>query len=146
MADWREETRRTSTATRGLGTRIGFGENPAVLVIDMTVAFTDPSYKVGCDQTATLDAIARLLESSRAKRVPTGSPRSPTARRQGRRHVRAQGPCSPRAPGRRPEGHDRVDPRIAPVEGEVVDQQEVASAFFEHGARLACSSRAGSTR
>ena len=36
------------------------GADPAVLVIDMSIPFTDPSYQVGCDQSATVAAIGAL--------------------------------------------------------------------------------------
>ncbi len=57
-------------AARGFGTRVGFGSRPALLVIDMTLAFCDPSYKVGADLTPTIEAIAPLLEVSRASDIP----------------------------------------------------------------------------
>src|SRR5438552_14941218 len=55
---------------RGFGTRIGWGERPALLVIDMARAFCDPVYKVGCDQTPAVEAIAELLAAARAARLP----------------------------------------------------------------------------
>jgi nicotinamidase-related amidase len=55
---------------RGIGSRVGFGQRPAVLVVDMSRAFTDPSYLVGDDQTAAVEAIAHLLEPARECRVP----------------------------------------------------------------------------
>jgi maleamate amidohydrolase len=52
--------------------RHGFGQKPAVLVVDLHLAFTDPQYSLGrlpmvqvaCDNTAA------LLKVARAKRVP----------------------------------------------------------------------------
>jgi maleamate amidohydrolase len=117
-------------AARGFGTRIGWGERPALLVIDMARAFCDPSYKVGCDQTPTVDAIARLLDASRAAALPVYFTTI----------------------AYRPDGQDggvfvkkipslielqlddpactEIDPRIAPVDGEVVIEKKYASAFF----------------
>jgi nicotinamidase-related amidase len=54
----------------GLGARVGFGRSPAVLVVDMQVAFNDPSYRLGAEQTSAVEAIARLLPHARAKGVP----------------------------------------------------------------------------
>jgi maleamate amidohydrolase len=66
---WNEETGELYRR-RGFGTRIGWGERPALIVIDMSRAFCDPSYKVGSDQTPTLDAIAELLAAARNARTP----------------------------------------------------------------------------
>ena len=113
------------------GARVGFGERPAVLVIDMTKAFTDPSYKVGCDQTAEVAAIADLLAAARRRNVPVYFTQIAYL----------------------PDGSDggifvkkvpallelqlsdpkcmEVDERIAPVEGEVVYCKKYPSAFFQ---------------
>jgi len=118
-------------AGRGIGTRIGFGETPAVVVVDMTKAFTDPSYAVGCDQTETLAAIAELLAAARRRDVPVFFTQIAYL----------------------PDGSDggwfvkkvpalmelqlsdpnclEVDERIAPVEGEVVYCKKYPSAFFQ---------------
>jgi maleamate amidohydrolase len=55
--------------------RIGFGERPAILVVDLHVAFTDPKYVFGrlpMLQKAT-DNTAELLKVARAKGVPVAS-------------------------------------------------------------------------
>ena len=52
------------------GHRVGFGERPAIVVIDMTKAFTDISYKVGCNQDAEVAEIAALLAAARRRNVP----------------------------------------------------------------------------
>src|SRR5262245_18631608 len=46
---------------RGFGLRIGFGERPALLVIDMVKAFTDPAMMLGADLDAQVAAISPLL-------------------------------------------------------------------------------------
>jgi maleamate amidohydrolase len=40
---------------------------PALLVVDMSRAFTDPSSALACDLEGPVDAIAQLLEAARAK-------------------------------------------------------------------------------
>src|SRR5262249_53529677 len=50
---------------RSIGGRVGFGLRPALLVIDMAVAFNDPAYRLGADQTPAVEAIARLLAAVR---------------------------------------------------------------------------------
>src|SRR5437763_2358185 len=51
--------------------RFGFGQRPALIVIDMAHGWTDPAYAAG---SARLDvavaAIARLLPAARARGVP----------------------------------------------------------------------------
>ena len=36
--------------SRGYGRRIGYGDRPALLIVDMLRAFTDPSAPLGADQ------------------------------------------------------------------------------------------------
>ncbi|HEV7825198.1 MAG TPA: isochorismatase family protein [Mycobacteriales bacterium] len=55
---------------RGLGGRVGFGARPAVLVVDMIRAFTDPECPLGSDLTPQLTAIGRVLAAARGSRVP----------------------------------------------------------------------------
>jgi maleamate amidohydrolase len=59
--------------TIGYGSsRIGYGRRPAILVVDLQVAFTDPRYPLGrmdMVQKAT-DRTAELLEVARARDVP----------------------------------------------------------------------------
>src|SRR5918995_1210918 len=54
----------------GIGGRVGFGESPALVVVDMSLAFTDPEGPLRCDLDETTEAIAGLLEVARAQRVP----------------------------------------------------------------------------
>src|SRR5581483_7456898 len=51
--------------------RFGFGERPALVVIDMAYGWTDPAYAGGSARLdGAVDAIARLLPAARARRVP----------------------------------------------------------------------------
>ena len=52
---------------RGIGERIGYGNSPAIVVVDMTRAFTDPGYRVGSDQPDTVEAIAQVLAAARER-------------------------------------------------------------------------------
>lgn len=67
-AQWNEALRQRYAA-RGLGARTGFGTRACVLVVDMMVAFTDPTYAVGAEMPDALEAVARLLEAARAHGV-----------------------------------------------------------------------------
>ncbi len=55
---------------RGFSRRIGFGRRPALLIVDVIQAFTDPSSPLGSDLNAMVAAIGRLLDVARAKRIP----------------------------------------------------------------------------
>jgi maleamate amidohydrolase len=55
---------------KGLGSRVGWGSRPAVLVVDVTNAFTDPSSPGGADLSEVIDEINQLLDVARESRVP----------------------------------------------------------------------------
>ena len=55
---------------RGFGLRIGFGERPALLVIDMLKAFTDPTMMLGADLDAQVAAISPLLGVAHERHIP----------------------------------------------------------------------------
>lgn len=57
-------------AQRGFGLTIGFGRRPAVLVIDMIQAFTDPQAMLGAPLSAQIEATQALLASARARGLP----------------------------------------------------------------------------
>jgi maleamate amidohydrolase len=57
-------------AARGFGQRIGFGERPALVVIDMLKAFTDPAALLGADLDREIDAILPLLAAAHERGVP----------------------------------------------------------------------------
>lgn len=52
------------------GHRIGFGERPALLVVDMIKAFADPAFPFGFDLADVLRSTCQLLASVRAKHIP----------------------------------------------------------------------------
>jgi maleamate amidohydrolase len=55
---------------RGFGGRVGYGERPAVVVIDYFRAFTDPSQPLGSNLDRQLEATHELLSAARAAHVP----------------------------------------------------------------------------
>lgn len=57
-------------ARRGLGSRIGWGSSPAILVVDLTNGFTDPRYPVGAEAGLALAETRRLLDLARDRGVP----------------------------------------------------------------------------
>lgn len=57
-------------AKRGFGLTIGFGRRPAVLVVDMIRAFTDPTSMLGANLDPQIKAIQSLLTCARARSLP----------------------------------------------------------------------------
>jgi nicotinamidase-related amidase len=55
---------------RGFGLRIGFGKRPALIVIDMIKAFTDPSMMLGANLDSQIAAITPLLDAARSGNAP----------------------------------------------------------------------------
>ena len=59
-----------SVREQGLGGRTGFGERPALLVVDMSCGFTDERSPLGADVSPAVAEIVRLLEVARVAGVP----------------------------------------------------------------------------
>ena len=55
---------------RGWGGRVGFGTQPAVLVIDLARFWLDPQQQIGSQLDSVVDATLRVLKTARAARVP----------------------------------------------------------------------------
>ncbi|MEA2963791.1 MAG: maleamate amidohydrolase, partial [Alphaproteobacteria bacterium] len=56
---------------RGFGLKIGFGARPALIVIDMIKAFTDPAMMLGANLDQQIAATQPLLAAARERRIPT---------------------------------------------------------------------------
>ena len=106
--------------------RFGFGESPALVVIDMAYGWTDPAYAAGSARLdAAIEAIRDLLPVARSRGVPiiyTTSPFRETPQ------LKSAEDFSPqfRAWDRRA---CKIDERIRPLPGEYLLQKEHASAF-----------------
>jgi nicotinamidase-related amidase len=55
----------SSTQFPGIGGRVGFGERPALIVVDLTNAFTDPISQLGTNLDTVVAEVNRLLEAAR---------------------------------------------------------------------------------
>jgi maleamate amidohydrolase len=55
---------------RGFGQKLGFGLRPALLVVDMVKAFTNPDMPLGASLESQIEAIQALLGSAHDQRVP----------------------------------------------------------------------------
>lgn len=116
-------------AERGIGARTGYGERPAILVIDMAVAFNDPAYGVGADQTPAVEAIASLLSVARNAGVPviyTTTAYAPDGSDGGMfvKKVPALLELQVGSPG------VEIDPRLTPAPGELVITKKFSSSFL----------------
>ncbi len=112
---------------------IGLGRRPALLVIDATTGFTDPASPLGCDASAALAQIARLLAVFRS----LGHPVFFTANAYAHageasvfreklpvlNHLGVQGPWA------------AIDARVSPTPSERVLRKTVPSAFFDTSLR-----------
>jgi maleamate amidohydrolase len=55
---------------RGFGVKIGFGERPALIIIDMLKGFTDTTMPLGADLESQVEAHHPLLEVAHARDIP----------------------------------------------------------------------------
>lgn len=60
----------TFYSARGIGSRTGWGERPALIVIDLTAGFTNPDLPLGSDLTGVIAETRRLLATARAGAMP----------------------------------------------------------------------------
>lgn len=125
---WGDETQKLYER-RGIGERIGFGENPCLLIVDMSIAFNDPAYKVGDEMSSTLDAISKLQEVAREKNILVAF-----AQIAYEKDMKDAGLWGKKVPalGELQLGTNavKIHPRIAPLEGEPVIIKKYGSAFF----------------
>ena len=54
----------------GMGGRLRLGETPALVVVDLSLGFTDPASLLACDVRTALPAAVDVLEAARAAKVP----------------------------------------------------------------------------
>jgi maleamate amidohydrolase len=118
----------------GFHGRAGFGARPALLVVDMSVGFTDPSSPLACELDDVVGAIARLLEEARRAELPVVY--TTVAYDEGDRRTAA--PFIDKVPALLTlEAGSRwveIDSRLSPRAGEPVVRKLFASAF--HGTPL----------
>ncbi|MGE0260455.1 MAG: isochorismatase family protein [Alphaproteobacteria bacterium] len=57
-------------SSRGFGMRIGFGDRPALIIIDMANAFTDEKAMLGSNLDGQISATVPLLETAHARKIP----------------------------------------------------------------------------
>jgi len=55
---------------RGWGGRVGFGERPALIVIDLSLFWTQPKNQIGTNVDPIVEATCRVLRAARAAQIP----------------------------------------------------------------------------
>lgn len=118
----------------GFHGRAGFGQRPALLVIDVNLGFTDPASPLVCDLEDVIVAIRRLLDEFRRAELPIVY----TTVSYGEGDKVTAAAFIDKIPALLTlEAGSRwveIDPRIAPLPGEPVLNKLFASAF--HGTAL----------
>jgi nicotinamidase-related amidase len=106
--------------------RFGFGESPALVVIDMAYGWTDPAYAGGSARLdPAIDAIRQLLPVARAKGVPVVYTTSPFEETPQFKSAADYSPNFRKWDRRACE----IDERVRPLPGEYIVYKEHASAF-----------------
>ena len=55
---------------RGIGSKMGFGKKPAIVVVDLQLGFTDPSFPLGGDLDRVVESCRELIKAARSKNMP----------------------------------------------------------------------------
>jgi maleamate amidohydrolase len=126
-------------AAHGFAARLGFGSRPALLVVDVAMAYLDPASPLYAGVEDAVASAARVLAAARTAGVPvvhTVVRYTPGGLDGGvfRRKIPALSVFDAGSPLGEPH------PSVAPVPGEVVVVKQYASAFF--GTSLASTLRA----
>ena len=114
----------------GFHGRAGLGTRPALLVVDMSLGFTDPDSPLACDLEEVVGAVERLLRVGRAAGLPVVY--TTVAYDEGGKLAAAA--FIDKVPAlltlKAGTGWVEIDPRIAPQADEPVLTKLFASAFF----------------
>lgn len=126
-----EERRRAAAIYQrsGIGARVGFGQRPALLIVDFQQGFTDPSSSVGSDLSREIAATKMLLAAARDKHLPVaftavGFDASGIDGVTWLRKMPGLSVLAENTPW------CKIDKRLAPLTGEPVWIKRASSAFF----------------
>lgn len=114
---------------RGFGNKVGFGEQPALLVIDFIKGFTDTNCPLGSNLDKEVEATKQLLDLFRTKKMPVHFTTTAydsemvsagvfVKKVPSLAHLKSGSPWI------------EIDKRLTPTAGEVVWTKQYASAFF----------------
>jgi nicotinamidase-related amidase len=111
---------------------LGFGDTPAVLVVDLQRGFTDPASPLGSDQDDVVESSVRLAGVARANDVPVFLSRCVY-----REDLRDGAVFTEKVPTAEALAGDSewaaIDPRFEISENDHVIDKQMPSAFFETG-------------
>jgi nicotinamidase-related amidase len=114
----------------GITGDIGFGDSPAIVVVDLQTAFTDPECSLGSDLDETVEANAELLETAREHDVPVFFTRCVY-----REDARDGAVFAEKIPSTKELTRDspwlEIDPRLNPTEADHIVEKQQPSGFFE---------------
>lgn len=114
----------------GFHGRAGFGKRPALVVVDMSVGFTDRASPLHCDLEEVVSTIGRLLVATRAARLPvvyTTVAYDEAGKQTAAVFIDKVPALLTLEAGSR---WVEIDPRLAPESGETVVKKLFASAFY----------------
>ena len=127
--DRREEEILEKYRSKGLAGKMGFGERPAIVVVDFLVGFTDEESPLGSNLDNEIEATRRLLDVGRAAGIPILY--SITAYSEG---LRDAGTFIRKVPSLgvllRGSEYVRIDPRLGYRADETTFEKKFSSAFF----------------
>ena len=114
----------------GITGDIGFGDSPAVIVVDLQTAFTDPACSLGSNLDDTVEANADLLETAREYDVPVFFTRCVY-----REDARDGTVFAEKIPSTRELTRDsswlEIDPRLNPADNDHTIEKRQPSGFFD---------------
>ena len=117
----------------GFGGHAGFGRRPALVIVDMTLGFTDPESPLACDLEEPVSNIQKLLQAARNAGIPvlftTVAYRESDKVTAAAFIAKVPALLTLEAGSRWAE----IDPRIAPLETEPILNKLFASAFYGTG-------------
>ncbi len=70
MSDTTYDETRNFYSQRGFAGRVGFGQHPALVVVDFIIGFTDPASPLAGDLEKPLAQTLRILEAARHTQIP----------------------------------------------------------------------------
>ncbi len=108
---------------------LGLGERPALILVDVINGFTNPACPLGSESDSVVSACKSLLEVFRSRQLPvfftTVVYHAESQARIFRQRVPALNVLTPDSEW------VKIDPRVAPVDGETVIEKQWASGFFD---------------
>ena len=114
---------------RGIGNRMGFGKRPAVVVIDLQLGFTDPTFPLGGNLDNVVESCRELIKAAHAKNIPVIFTTTGYAK-----HLKDAGLWVKKIPSSRLLQLDskwvEIDPRLGKVEDDILVVKKYPSGFF----------------